>query len=117
MNTKITKHTRYLRRKNRIRSKISGTATCPRLVVSRSLKHISCQLIDDAAGKVLAATSDRALKATGKKTERATAVGTAIAKLAQEHKITTVVFDRSGRRYHGRVKAVADAARTGGLHF
>lgn len=117
MNTKITKRTRYLRRKDRIRAKLSGTAACPRLVVSRSLKHISCQLIDDTVGKVLAATSDSALKAVGKPMERATVVGTAIAKLAIERKITTVVFDRSGRRYHGRVKAVAEAARTGGLQF
>lgn len=117
MNTTITKRTRYLRRQHRIRVNMTGTATCPRLVVSRSLKYISCQLIDDTAGKVLAATSDRAIKATGKKLERATAVGEAIAKLATEKKITTVVFDRSGRRYHGRVKAVADSARAAGLQF
>lgn len=117
MNTTITKYTRFLRRKHRIRVKVKGTQNCPRLVVSRSLKHISCQLIDDTAGKVLAATSDRALKVTGKKVERAQAVGEAIAELAQERKITTVVFDRSGRRYHGRVKAVAEAARSAGLHF
>ncbi len=112
-----SKITRQLQRKNRIRAKISGTAQRPRLVVSRSLKHISCQLIDDVAGRVLVATSDQILKATGKKLERAKVVGETIAKLAQEKKITMIVFDRSGRRYHGRVKAVADAARAGGLQF
>lgn len=96
---------------------MSGTAYRPRLVVFRSLAHIEAQLIDDTVGKTLAAANDRQLKTKGTKTEQAVAVGTAIAEHAKAKKITTVVFDRGGFQYHGRVKALADAARAGGLMF
>lgn len=104
------------RRKARIRSKINGTSQRPRLVVFRSLNNNYAQLIDDTQGKVLASASDIKEK-KGTKTERAKKVGEEIAKKAQESKITEVVFDRNGYQYHGRVKALAEAAREGGLKF
>ena len=88
--------------------------------MSRSLKHIDAQLVDDVAHTVLVSASDRVKKGSkkaGTKTERAAKVGAAIAELAKAKQITAVVFDRSGHLYHGRVRAVADAARTGGLKF
>lgn len=103
-------------RHTRIRSKISGTAERPRLVVYRSLKAMYAQLIDDATGKVLAATSDLKVKG-GTNSEHAKKIGAEIAKLALEKNITSCVFDRNGYKYHGRVKIVADAAREGGLKF
>ncbi len=96
---------------------MSGTSARPRLVVFRSLAHIEAQLVDDTLGKTLAAVTDRSLKTKGTKTELATAVGTAIAAKAKEKNITVVVFDRGGFQYHGRIKALADAARAGGLTF
>lgn len=104
------------RRHARIRATLHGTAARPRLVVSRSLKHIRAQLVDDDARRVLAASSD--LKLTGgTKTERAAKVGATIAKAAKDQGINAVVFDRAGFQYHGRVKAVAEAAREAGLQF
>lgn len=104
------------RRHARVRSKLSGEEKRPRLVVFRSLKNIYAQLIDDKNGKVLAGASD--LKDTkGTKTERAKKVGINIAELAKEKKIESVVFDRNGYKYHGRVKALAEGAREGGLKF
>ena len=119
MKTKDTlrKQARALRRKNRVGAKLVGTAARPRLVVTRSLQHVSCQLVDDVAGRTLASASDLSVKATGTKTEQAQQVGTVIAKAAQAKKITSVVFDRSGHLYHGRIKALADAARAAGLQF
>lgn len=106
------------RRKNRIRSVISGTAERPRLSVHVSNKHVSAQLIDDTAHKTVAAITTVGQKAaTGTMTERAAWVGTEIAKKAKTAKVTTVVFDRNGKLYHGRVKALADAARAEGLKF
>lgn len=104
------------RRHAKIRAKLSGTAKRPRLMVDRSLKNIYAHLIDDDSGKTLASVSDIKEK-KGTKTERAKGVGEAIAKKATELKITTCVFDRKGYKYHGRVKAVADGAREGGLKF
>ena len=105
-----------LRIKNRIRSTISGTAKRPRLAVFRSNTSIYAQLIDDEAGKTLAATSS--MKAgKGSKSEQAVSVGEEIATKAKELKIKEVVFDRGGFLYHGRIKALADAARKGGLKF
>lgn len=104
-------------RHRRIRATMSGTAYRPRLVVFRSLAHIEAQLIDDTTGTTLVAVHDRQLKTKGTKTERAAAVGTAVAEQAKTKKITSVVFDRGGFKFHGRVKALADAARTGGLTF
>lgn len=105
-------------RKNRVRSVVSGTAERPRLTVTISNMHVSAQIIDDVAGNTLvAATSVGSKSAKGNLTEKATIVGTEIAKKAKAKKITKVVFDRNGRKYHGRVKALADAARAGGLEF
>ncbi len=109
------KNERTARRARRNRSKIMGTAERPRLSVHRSLKHISAQLIDDVTGTTVAAATDRALK--GAKLEKAAAVGKAIAQAAQGKGITSVVFDRGAYLYHGRVKAVAEAAREAGLQF
>ncbi len=112
-----TKELTRQRRKARIRSKINGTSERPRLVVFRSLNNNYAQLVDDTKGIVIAEASDIKAKSKGTKTERAKIVGEEIAKKGQEKKITTVVFDRNGYQYHGRVKALADAAREGGLKF
>jgi len=106
-----------LRRHIKIRKRISGTAERPRLVVFRSLAHIYAQVINDDTKKVIASASDMKAKAKGTKAEKAKQVGMEIAKLAQEKKVTKVVFDRNGYKYHGRVKALADGAREGGLQF
>ena len=105
-------------RKRRIRSVVNGTAARPRLAVNISLQHVTAQVIDDSAHRTLAFVSTAGQKqATGSLTDKATWVGTEIAKKAKTAKVTTVVFDRSGRLYHGRVKALADAARNAGLEF
>lgn len=104
------------RRHLRIRRKVRGTADRPRLCIYKSNGHIYAQLIDDDKGVTVVSASD--LKATkGNKTERAKKVGEDVAKKATEKKITTCVFDRGGYKYHGRVKAVAEAARENGLKF
>jgi large subunit ribosomal protein L18 len=103
-----------IRRHRRVRKHVSGTAERPRLAIYRSNRHIYAQLVDDGAAHTLAAASDMA--ATGaSKTERAKQVGQAIAERAKAAGIQQVVFDRGGRLYHGRVKALADGAREGGL--
>ncbi len=99
----------------RVRKKVNGTAERPRLNVFRSNKAIYCQLVDDTKGHTLAAAGSFGL--TGTKTEQATAVGKLIAERAKEAGIEVVVFDRGGYLYHGRVKALADGAREGGLKF
>jgi large subunit ribosomal protein L18 len=105
-------------RKNRIRSVISGTTERPRLSIHVSNLHITAQVVDDTTGKTLAAVSTVGQKAaTGTMTEKAAWVGTEIAKKAKTAKVKAVVFDRGGKIYHGRVKALADAARNGGLEF
>lgn len=104
-------------RKNRVRAKVSGTAERPRLTVTISNLHVSAQLIDDVAGKTLAAATTVDTKATGTMTEKSAAIGTEIAKKAKKIKISAVVFDRNGRQYAGRLKALADAARQEGLEF
>lgn len=104
-------------RKNRIRATVSGTAERPRLSVYVSNLNVSAQLIDDAAQKTLAFVTTERSKATGTMTEKAAWVGTEIAAKAKAVKVTAVVFDRSGRKYHGRIKALADAAREKGLEF
>lgn len=108
---------RQARRHKRVRAKISGTAKCPRLSVYRSNRAMFLQLIDDEANKTLASASSLEVKEAGKKTEISLHLGKLIAKKAQEKKISQVVFDRSSYKYHGRVKAVADGAREGGLIF
>lgn len=104
-------------RKKRVRAKISGTAEVPRMSVATSLSHIRVQLIDDTKGVTLCAADDLSIKDKKTKTEKAMAVGDSIAKLAKDKKIKKVVFDRSFKLYHGRVKALAEAARKAGLEF
>lgn len=104
------------RRRKRIRAKISGTAECPRLSIYKSNTAMYAQLIDDDKGVTLVAASSKGMKGK-KKTEAAAAVGGEIAKLAKAKKISKVVFDRGGFIYTGRVKALADGAREGGLKF
>ncbi len=104
-------------RKNRVRAKISGTAVRPRLTVTVSNLHVSAQLIDDESQKTLAAATTVGTKSTGTMTEKAAIIGTDIAKKAKKAKINSVVFDRNGRQYAGRLKALADAARKEGLEF
>ena len=105
------------RRHSRVREKIRGSADRPRLAVFRSITHIYAQLIDDNAGKTLVAASSVGADAKGKKSERAKAVGTMLGERAKAKGIGEVVFDRGGYRYHGRVKALGDAARSAGLRF
>lgn len=104
-------------RKNRVRARVSGTAERPRLSVTISNTHISVQLIDDVKQHTMAAATTVGTKATGTMTDKAAKVGADIAKKAKKAKITTVVFDRNGRQYAGRLKALADAARNEGLEF
>jgi large subunit ribosomal protein L18 len=115
----LTKSQARLRRHRRVRGKVSGTADRPRLAVHRSNKGISAQLIDDVSGKTLAGASWVALPGEfkGTKTEQAAEVGKKLADAAKAAGIETCVFDRSGYLYHGRVKALADGAREGGLNF
>jgi large subunit ribosomal protein L18 len=107
------------RRHRRVRGKLFGTAERPRLVVFRSNRGIEAQLVDDLEGKTLAAASWLQLKKgfKGSKTEQAAEVGKLLAQNAKQAGVETVVFDRGGYLYHGRVKALADAAREGGLKF
>ena len=110
------------RRKGRVRRKIEGTPERPRLTVFRSLKHIRVQVIDDSVGRTLAAasTQEKALAeglSSTSNLEAAVAVGKAVAERAKAAGVTAVVFDRGGRPFHGRVKALADAAREAGLDF
>ncbi|TAH32014.1 50S ribosomal protein L18 [Candidatus Saccharibacteria bacterium] len=104
-------------RKGRVRSKVSGTESRPRLSVTISNLHVSAQLIDDVAGKTLASATTVGTKQKGSKTELAAWVGAEIAKKAGQAKIKSVVFDRNGRAYAGRLSALADAARKEGLEF
>ncbi|MFZ1704724.1 MAG: 50S ribosomal protein L18 [Saprospiraceae bacterium] len=101
----------------RIRKRISGSAARPRLSVFRSNKGIYCQLIDDINGVTLASASSKEFPIKGNKVEQSTLIGKKIAEKAKNLQITTIVFDRSGYLYHGRVKALADGAREGGLNF
>lgn len=113
----IDKNEARLRRHRRVRNKISGTAARPRLDVFRSAKHIYAQIIDDEQGVTLvsASTMDKDFNGNGGNVEAATEIGKKIAAKALEKGITEVVFDRGGYVYHGRVKALADGAREGGL--
>lgn len=115
---KVSKNEERTRRHARVRTKISGTPERPRLNVFRSNAHIHAQIIDDVNGKTLVAASSVEMKlANGGNVEAAKAVGAEIAKRALEANITEVVFDRGGYVYHGRVQALADAAREAGLKF
>ncbi len=118
---KVRKH-EIQRRHVRLRERISGTAERPRLAVFRSQQHIYAQIIDDVEGKTLAAASTlepelRNSLSNGRTVEAATAVGKAIAERAKTKGIESVVYDRGGFLYHGRIAALADAAREGGLSF
>ena len=114
----IAKQLTKERRRHRVRAKISGTKARPRLNVFRSLKHIYAQLIDDQKSATLVSVSDTEVKdVKGKKVDKAQKVGEMIAQKAAKAGIKTVVFDRAGYKFHGRVKAVAEGARAGGLKF
>jgi large subunit ribosomal protein L18 len=118
MNHQKAKQQQQLRRRQHVRSKIVGTAERPRLTVFRSSKHIYAQLIDDLKGITLVAASSRAKKAGyGGNVKAATAVGDHLAKTAAGKGIKMAAFDRGHYRFHGRVKALAEAARKGGLQF
>ena len=115
----IDKNKSIIRRHNRDRSKITGTAQCPRLNVFRSSQHIYAQVIDDVKGVTLAAASstEKGFEGFGGNVEAAKKVGQMIAEKAKAAGITDVVFDRGGYVYHGRVAALAEGAREGGLNF
>ena len=115
----LTKPQARARRHRRVRGKLFGTAERPRLVVFRSNRGIEAQLVDDAAGKTLAAAGSLSQPKSfkGNKTQQAAEVGKLLAENAKKENVETVVFDRGGYLYHGRVKALAEAAREGGLRF
>jgi large subunit ribosomal protein L18 len=114
---KQTKVTSRARRKLRIRKKVHGSPERPRLSVFRSARHLYAQIVDDSTGKTLASVSTLKVKPDGTKVDGAKALGTAIASACLEKGIKQVVFDRNGFLYHGRVRALADAAREAGLDF
>jgi large subunit ribosomal protein L18 len=114
------RRTARLRRHFRLRKKILGTAARPRLVVTRSSRHITAQLVDDSVGRTLVSASslDATIRgADGDKTARARLVGELVARRATEAGLSAAIFDRGGNTYHGRIAALADAARAGGLQF
>ena len=111
-----TKTERRFRRHLRVRKKVSGTSARPRLVVRRSLKHIYAQLVDDTASRTILTVSSQDI-AEGKKTDKSVEVGKRLAARAKDAGIASVVFDRAGYKYHGRIAALADGAREGGLGF
>lgn len=119
MITKINRKAERQRRHKRVRTKISGTAECPRLAVCRTNKNIIAQIIDDTKGETLVyvSTLDKEIKTKKANKEAAKEVGTLVAKKAADKKIETVVFDRGGFIYHGVVKEIAEAAREAGLKF
>ncbi|HZB97550.1 MAG TPA: 50S ribosomal protein L18 [Candidatus Sulfotelmatobacter sp.] len=123
MYTKANRRIARDRRHRRVRKKVRGTLERPRLTVFRSLRHVTAQVIDDGAGRTLAAASTveaevrRILDGSSSSTRAAEVVGRTLAQRAVGAGITSVVFDRGGYLYHGRVKALADAARAGGLKF
>lgn len=113
----MNKHKTKLKRARRVRAKMKGTKSMPRLSVFRSNKQIYAQLIDDTVGMTLLGISEIEVKLEGKPIDKAKAAGMALAKKALEKKIKKVVFDRGGNAYHGRVKAFAEGAREGGLRI
>lgn len=118
MNKVIKKNQKRMRRISRVRAKVRGAFERPRLSVFRSLAHISAQIIDDATGKTVASARDIELDSGArKKTEAALLVGKLLAERAQKKGVTKVVFDRRDKKYHGRVRALAEGARAGGLVF
>lgn len=113
----LEKKSKRIIRHKRVRAKILGSESKPRLCVFRSSQHIYAQLIDDATGKTILAVNDIEVKGKDKKSDSAKKIGKMIAEKAAEKKISEVVFDRGGYKYHGRVKALAEGAREGGLKF
>jgi large subunit ribosomal protein L18 len=105
------------RRHRRVRRRLSGTAERPRLIVHRSHKNIGAQVVDDIDGKTLLGVTSQGIEARGSKVDQARETGRRLAELARERGITRVVFDRGGYLYHGRVQALAEGAREGGLEF
>jgi large subunit ribosomal protein L18 len=118
-NKQVVKREARIKRAGRVRRKVKGTAERPRLVVFKSLNHIYAQLVDDLQHKTLTGVSSLkgSANASGKKTEKAAKVGAAIAEKARTLGIKKIVFDRSGYLYHGKIKALAEAARKAGLEF
>lgn len=110
-------NTQRKKRQARVRAKLFGTTARPRLTVFRSNKHISLQVVDDETGKTVAAANDMKQKVTGTKTDHSKQVAGLLLKALQAKKVTQLVFDRSYYKYHGRIKAVADALREGGMKF
>lgn len=117
MNSLKHKKLNAARRASRVRATVSGTSERPRLAIKVSNLHVTAQVIDDVSGKTLAYATTVGQKITGNMSEKAIWVGADIAKKAKKAKINTVVLDRGSRKYHGRVKALADAAREAGLEF
>ncbi|GMV94935.1 MAG: 50S ribosomal protein L18 [Candidatus Hydrogenedentota bacterium] len=117
MSNRHEKLDRLARRRMRVRKTVRGTTDRPRLTVRSTLKHIYAQVIDDSTGKTLASASSVSLKITGGNVDAAKSVGKALAESAKAASVERVCFDRNGRLFHGRVKALADAAREGGLDF
>ncbi|MCK4781972.1 50S ribosomal protein L18 [Candidatus Parcubacteria bacterium] len=113
----LEKQQKRVKRHKKIRARIKGTKTVPRLSVFRSNKHIYAQLIDDEKGKILITAKDNDVKKKAEKTVIAREIGKLIAEKALEKKIKKIIFDRGGFKYHGRVKALAEGAREGGLQF
>jgi len=113
----IEKKLKRLIRHKRVRAKVAGETSKPRLCVFRSNQYIYAQLVDDATGKTILAVNDSDLKGKDKKADSSKKLGKALAEKALEKKISEVVFDRGGYKYHGRVKALAEGAREGGLKF
>ena len=113
----VNKRTKRILRHRRVRSVVSGTSNRPRLAVFRSLKSTYVQLIDDVVGKTLAQARSLELKGVGNKTQQAKELGRLLAERAKKLGVSEAVFDRGGYKYHGRVQAVADAAREAGLKF
>ena len=111
------RRTSRTRRHFRLRKKVSGTATRPRLIVKRSTRHLYAQVVDDVRGVTLASASTYKLDVDGDKTAAAKRVGELVAERAKAAGVTSVVFDRGGDKYHGRIAALADAARENGLDF
>ncbi len=111
----ISKRNNRSRRHARGRAKLAGTADRPRVTVFKSNTHVYAQAIDDVTGKTLAAVNDAHVAKKGTKTERAAIAGTKLAEMLKEQKIATVIFDKAGFTYHGRIKAVAEALRAAGI--
>ncbi len=117
MNRNLKKVQNQKLRKQRVRSTVHGTAERPRLTVKVTNMHVSAQLINDDKGMTIVSATSVGTKMTGTLTEKAALVGAEIGKAAKKSKVKKIVFDRNGRLYHGRVKALADAARAEGLEF